>query len=174
MEDFGDYTSEDILCQEEREIAEVDAQLKQFETCLASKVMEIKGMRPLAELIDLSFYPYGIHFTPAFSKELLDSGIERLKHTTRLSLAPALLIDRVEIESAVESVAQGLPEFNREVEYVADFLFLDGSKRENVHHVSPFYCLDNYSEIYKMTMKDYSPVKIVELPFQKSRAKREY
>ena len=161
IKDFGDYTSEDILRQEDWGIARVEYDLKHFETNVVDKVMEIKGKRPLSDIVEMSAYPYGLGFILEFSLELFASGIE-LSHKTRdLQITPELLIDRVEIKWAVEVEGKEQLDYNREVEYEADFIFLDGSKIIDSRNVAPFYCLDSYGEQHKMMMKDHSPVKIV-------------
>lgn len=149
----------DILLQEENQIANIEYQLRKAENLIVEKTMVLKHNRTLSELVDLSLYPYCIDFTSCFKEELFEE-IKNINEYNVIPITPELIIDRVVIHSAIEVKSKVEPEYNREVEYVATFFFIDGSEISGVHGNCPFYCIYNYSEAHKMIMENGETVKI--------------
>lgn len=108
----------DILLQEENQIANIEYQLRKAENLIVEKTMVLKYNRTLSELVDLSLYPYCIDFTSCFKEELFEE-IKNINEYNVIPITPELIIDRVVIHSAIEVKSKVEPEYNREVEYVA-------------------------------------------------------
>ena len=151
----------DILSQEENQIANIEYQIRQSENLIIEKVMKVKHCRSFADVVDLSSYPYSIRFIPSIKKKLF----EELKtfdksYCNQYMVTPELIIGKVVIYSAFEVKPQENVKYHREVEYEATFFFIDGSKKEGVHSICPFYSIYNHSEEHKMIMANGAPIRI--------------
>lgn len=158
-EEMKEYN--DILLQEECQIANIEYKIRKEENIIVEKTMILKNNRTLSELVDLSSYPYCIDFISCFKKELFEEIKDINEYNcNQITLTPELIIDKVVIHSAIEVISKVEPEYNRDVEYVATFFFIDGSEISGVHGICPFYCIYNYSKEHKMIMENGEAVRI--------------